>query len=587
MKKSFFMVLFVVMLLVLCSCSLQEPEMLADPQNIQAANRVITWDPVENATGYLVSFDGEEYQIEETSFSYHFITLADTYRFSVIALGDGKNYSNSAIASKEITIEPPVERGSDKYGFKYTYINDIGGYEIDAGTADLSGMVVLPDYFGDWPVKRIAGRMFKAKGAYATYQAEPNCFTEAYCNKTTTGIQLPAYLESIGMDAFAFILNLEEIEIPDTVVEIGSEAFEGCKRLKKVVLPSNLKEIPRSCFENTALSEIILPEGLERIGGSAFATPETKYSTGGLFGGSAYGHIDSEVSEIVIPASVKEIASKAFYGRRNMKTVVIKGDLQDFSSGTFHDTAWLASQPEGLVYLNDALYCYHGQMPENTRIEIPAGTKSICHHAFNGEANLYEVVIPEGIAFWGIQIFASCTSLTKVTLPSDVKVIADAMFSDCTSLKNITIPETVTRIEKGAFAYTGLESLIIPASVKYVGAYAFAYCESLKNVSFSAGVEILNDYVFECCSALETVLIPATVKEIYCHPFSYCDALTHVFFEGGSFLEFEEKLRDTADEFLAELKAAPIYYYSEEKPTEEGNFWHYVDGKPTPWESEE
>ena len=32
---------------------------------------------------------------------------------------------------------------------------------------------------------------------------------------------------------------------------------------------------------------------------------------------------------------------------------------------------------------------------------------------------------------------------------------------------------------------------------------------------------------------------------------------------------------------------ATNYFYSETAPTEEGNFWHYVDGKPTPWKSEE
>jgi hypothetical protein len=25
------------------------------------------------------------------------------------------------------------------------------------------------------------------------------------------------------------------------------------------------------------------------------------------------------------------------------------------------------------------------------------------------------------------------------------------------------------------------------------------------------------------------------------------------------------------------------YYYSESEPTENGNFWHYVDGVPTAW----
>lgn len=33
------------------------------------------------------------------------------------------------------------------------------------------------------------------------------------------------------------------------------------------------------------------------------------------------------------------------------------------------------------------------------------------------------------------------------------------------------------------------------------------------------------------------------------------------------------------------LNAATKYFYSESEPTEEGNFWHYVDGEPTIWVS--
>ena len=159
------------------------------------------------------------------------------------------------------------------------------------------------------------------------------------------------------------------------------------------------------------------------------------------------------------------------------------------------------------------------------------------------------------------------------------------MFTDCTNLKFITLPENLTSIETGAFSGSGLERIIIPASVKNVKP-AFDYCESLKEIIFMAGVESLGGYVLEGCAALETVFIPASVKEISGYPFWGCDALTHVFFEGGSFQEFEEKLRDTTDEFLAELKVDPIYYYSEEEPTEEGLYWHYVDGKPTPWDTD-
>ena len=33
----------------------------------------------------------------------------------------------------------------------------------------------------------------------------------------------------------------------------------------------------------------------------------------------------------------------------------------------------------------------------------------------------------------------------------------------------------------------------------------------------------------------------------------------------------------------AAVHSATWYYYSESAPTEDGDFWHYVDGVPTPW----
>lgn len=583
MKKYVFSLLIVLFLSIsLCACATwgHEREMLPEAQNFRVENRVITWDPVENASGYLVSFDGKKYQIEENSFSYHDLKVEGTYTCAVIALGDGEKYDNSVITYYEVTLNPPVEHGFDELGFEYTYMEDLGGYEINAGKADLSGMVVLPDYFGDWPVKRIAGRMFKHELAYTVSSSGgrniPNCFTEQYCNSITTGIQLPAHLESIGMRALGYIVNLEEIVIPDTVVEIGGGAFEGCKRLKKVVLPSNLKEIPLKCFENTALTEIILPEGLETIGGGAFKTEETEY-----------GHIYSGVSEVTIPASVKEIGNNAFYGRRNLETVILEGDYMELiGASCFHDTAWFASQADGLVYLNDYfLYCCKGELPENARVEIPTGTKCIASNAFGSQKKLCEVIIPEGVEFFGEGIFNKCSSLTSVSLPADIKTIPWIMFSECINLKTIILPEGLTAIDICAFQYSGLESITIPSSVKSIGDSAFARCESLKEISFPIGVEFLGFSVIDGCTALESIFIPASVKKIEAHPFRHCSSLTHVFFEGSSLDEFIKLFNKIDDNVVAELKAEPIYYYSAEKHTEEGLYWHYVDGKPTPWET--
>jgi len=39
----------------------------------------------------------------------------------------------------------------------------------------------------------------------------------------------------------------------------------------------------------------------------------------------------------------------------------------------------------------------------------------------------------------------------------------------------------------------------------------------------------------------------------------------------------------TVGEDNYQLTSATRYFYSEEEPTESGNYWHYVDGVPTVW----
>ncbi|WP_373939495.1 leucine-rich repeat domain-containing protein, partial [Metamycoplasma hominis] len=75
--------------------------------------------------------------------------------------------------------------------------------------------------------------------------------------------------------------KIESISIPGSVKEIGKYAFSGCEYLK----------------------EVILNEGLEKIGAEAF------YKT--------------NIKSITIPGSVKEIGEGAFFNCINLKEVIL------------------------------------------------------------------------------------------------------------------------------------------------------------------------------------------------------------------------------------------------------------------------
>ena len=81
---------------------------------------------------------------------------------------------------------------------------------------------------------------------------------------------------------------------------------------------------------------------------------------------------------------------------------------------------------------------------------------------------------------------------------------------------------------------------------------------------------------FAWAPSLESIIIPKSVNYIGPWAFQGCTSLTSVFLEGNP------KIEQWA---FFDCDNMTLYRYSKEKPTKEGNYWHYVDGKPVIWES--
>jgi hypothetical protein len=164
-----------------------------------------------------------------------------------------------------------------------------------------------------------------------------------------------------------------------------------------------------------------------------------------------------------------EIPDEAFKNCKTLSGIIIPSSVTSIGVGAFSDTAWLNSQPDGLVYLNKILVTYKGTMPANTVIDIRADTIAIADYAFSSKENLTSVTIPSSVTFIGEGVFMYCTSLTSITIPSSVTSIGEEAFADCTSLASITIPSSVTFI--GFRAFYGCDSL---TSVTFEGTIAKA-----------------------------------------------------------------------------------------------------------------
>ena len=77
-------------------------------------------------------------------------------------------------------------------------------------------------------------------------------------------------ITKIGAYAFYGCSELVSVELPDTVESIEKYAFAECRKLIDFTFSKNLKQIGSSVFYRAALTNVVLPSGLTKIGREAF-----------------------------------------------------------------------------------------------------------------------------------------------------------------------------------------------------------------------------------------------------------------------------------------------------------------------------
>ena len=266
--------------------------------------------------------------------------------------------------------------------------------------------------------------------------------------------------------------------------------------------------------------------------------------------------IEAGLTNLIIPDGVTSIGNSAFYNCSSLTSVKIPDGVTSIGDATFRNCISLTS------------------------IEIPDSVTSIGTSAFFGCSSLTSVKIPDSVTSIGTSAFSGCNSLTSVEIPDSVTSIGKSVFQNCSSLTSVEIPDSVTSIGWYAFGYcSSLTSIKIPDSVTSFESYAFQNCSSLTSIEIPACVTSIDEWAFYGCSSLTSVEIPDSVTSIGNSAFKNCSKLEIVYY-GGSAQEWNKIKIGYSN---SDCTSAKRYYFSETKPTTSGNYWHYVDGVPTPW----
>ncbi len=396
-----------------------------------------------------------------------------------------------------------------------------------------------------------------------------------------TNVELPNTLEEISYSLFVDCYSLESVVIPNSVTTIGPGAFVGCRNLASVEMSNSVTTIGPSAFANCEkLTNIVIPNGVTSI-------------EGGTFNGCR------SLSSIVIPNSVVSIEDLAFANCTSLKSIVIPSSVSSMSSFAFEGSTTNIEN----ATIPTSLVAYIPKASLKT-VTITTGTiagltdRAISSRAFENCTNLVNVTIQEGIDYIGDSAFKGCTSLKKVEIPNTVISIGTGAFDGCNNIEIATMPtkaieyipkyslKTVTinggnSIGSAAFAgCTSLTSIEIPNSVTCIGDSAFSWCTSLASIEIPNSVTIIDSWTFEFCSGLKSITIPDSVTSIGEKAFLDNNSLTSIYYKGS----IETWAEITIDSNNLDLTSATCYYYSENQPTDAGDYWHYdSNGKIVVW----
>ena len=295
--------------------------------------------------------------------------------------------------------------------------------------------------------------------------------SNAFSNNTTLEeVTIEYGVKRVGQFAFKGCSNIKSLEFPDSITEIAYGAMSECSSLTDIKLPNEIKKLNQYVLAGTAITDITIPDKVETISGYSLEKCKS-------------------LRKIVIPKSVLEIQSGAFWSDKNLSEVVIEEENNNFKF------------ENGLLISKDGKIVYWGIL-NKTNIEIPDGATTIIRNAFVG-SKATSIKIPNTINEVNCGSFYGMSSLKEIIIDSDnekYKVENGNLYT-----KNGE--ELIQYVQEGTAA-------IIPEGVKKLQAAAVQK-KAIKEVILPSTLEILEDNSLLEASRLTMIKIPAKVQPFY------------------------------------------------------------------------
>lgn len=256
---------------------------------------------------------------------------------------------------------------------------------------------------------------------------------------TTDDRELLGSTQIVGNQAVVFINNtslavhdgVKSADGTDMDSDINDMQTVESGALPKYTIVDGRVVADQAFYKDKTLDLVALPQGIEEIGQFAFAR--------------------SAVTEIVIPEGVIEICYGAFYHADQLKEVSLPATVENVEPKAFVKSLWveefLENGTEDFLISGNVLVAYRGTAES--------------------------VVIPEGITLIAAEAFMNHNEIKSVTLPESLLIIGEGAFEGCISLAEVSPGTQLVKIKDRAFAGCPLSTLTLPSSLSEIGLKVF------------------------------------------------------------------------------------------------------------------
>lgn len=407
------------------------------------------------------------------------VTELGHYVFNPGYTADGPVYCN---ITEIIIPDNVVTLGRNPFYGCIQLTNFYGKYASDDHKSLIKDEVLVSYAIGDATevtipegVKEIGARVFYNNPNLTKVNFSSSVITigeSAFAASGLTSLDIPANITTIKRAAFEACKGLTELTIPSNVITIGEYAFDACSNIASITLAEGVKEIKTLAFAQTGITEITIPNSVEKIEqGAFFLNLQLSEFKGKFASADGTALIDNNVflavagaqyfEEYNIPDNITEVGARAFMDIRNFGTINIPASvtkISDFAfTGQFDTTINWTDNITEIGYQGFA-YSFRN-MTEN--LVLPASLTTIGDRAFM-QIGAPSITIPAKVTSIGEYFISNTANLTTIyCLATTPPVIKEKTFRQANQLTTIAVPAASVDAYKNAEWWSALADKIV------------------------------------------------------------------------------------------------------------------------------